>query len=198
MATINEKLDKFSKIALEEATKKRDEILQQMKKEKDALMHQKKEEFQLQAQEFLKKELQFLEKEKNDIISKSFSQARELLSETRERIKKEVFNEINEKINEFINSTDYEKYLLNLINNSCNLAGKGELVVLLRKKDIDLILKKERNLSSKASFEEAEDEIIGGCKIFNKTMNTFIDSTISKKLEEAKDSFFETSCLKID
>ena len=45
MATIDEKLEHFNKVALEEAAKKRDEILQQMKKEKEALINKKRDYF---------------------------------------------------------------------------------------------------------------------------------------------------------
>ena len=198
LATINEKLEYFNKVALEEAAKKRDEIVQQMKEEKDTLINQKREEFQVQAQEFFKKELQLIEKEKNAIISKAFLDARELVSKTRDEIKKKVFDEIREKINKFIKSKDYEEYLLNLITKSCSLVGEGELTVSLRKIDIDLISKETSKLLPKISLEVAEDEIIGGCKVFNKTNNTFIDNTISKKLKKSMDDFFETSCLRID
>lgn len=198
MATINKKLEYFNKVVLEKATKKRDEILQQMKKDKDILINQKREEFQAQAQEFLKKELKLIEKEKNEIISKAFLDARELVSKARNEIKKKIFDEVCEKINKFINSKDYKEYLLNLITKSCNLVGEGELTVLLRKKDIDLLSKDISRFPPKASIEVAKDEIIGGCKVFNKTNNTLIDSTISEKLKKSMDNFFETSCLRMD
>ncbi|TYQ17691.1 UNVERIFIED_CONTAM: vacuolar-type H+-ATPase subunit E/Vma4 [Acetivibrio alkalicellulosi] len=198
MSTINEKLEYFSKIALEEATKKRDEILQKMKEDKETLMRQKREEFHMESQEQLSKILKAIENEKNDIIAKSFSEGRQLLAKTREQIKKIVFDEVDLKINEFINSSDYIDYLINSITNSCKLAGEGELIVYLCKKDIDLITNNKDKLPSKILFEEASDEIIGGCRVLNKTKNTIIDNTISKKLKQSMDSFFEISCLRID
>jgi V/A-type H+-transporting ATPase subunit E len=197
MATIDEKLEHFNKVALEEAAKKRDEILQQMKKEKEALINQKREEFQVQAQEFLKAELQYIEKEKNEIISKAFLEARELVSKKREEIKKSVFDEIEEKIKNFVRSDHYKEYLLNLITKSCKLTGEGELIVLLREKDINLVSEEVSKLPLKISLK-AEDEVFGGCKVINKSLNTFIDNTISKKIKESMDKFFEISCLRID
>lgn len=197
MATVNEKLEHFNKVALEQATKKRDKILQQMKKEKEALITQKREEFKIQAEEFLKKELQSIEKEKNEIISKAFLESRELVSKKREETKKNVFIEVKEKIRKFVKSEHYKEYLLNLIIKSCKLAGEGELIVLLKEEDIDLIFKEVEKLPFKISLK-AENEAFGGCKVINKTLNILIDNTISKKINEAMNKFFEISCLKID
>ncbi len=202
MSSIDEKLQNFNDLILKEAAAQRDRILRQIREENEALIESKRKDFEEQAAEMLRRELYNIEREKNNIISKALVESRQLLMKTREGIINSVFDYLKEELETFTQSDAYAQYLKEDIRNSCRLAGEGKLVVYLSGADTDryssLLNELLKEFPRIEMFEPAAEDVIGGCRVVNRSSNILVDNTFAKKLELNRDSFFEISGLRID
>lgn len=200
MKGIHDKLEHFNQIILKEAASIRDGILKQMKEEKDTIISKKTAILEEQADEMLKTELQKIDKERNDIISKAFIESRQLLRKTREKISEAVLADLHIRIRDFLSSAEYPAYLEHSITEACSRAGQGNIVVFVSSTDMERYSSLLDNIQKQLSIsiEQADEDIMGGCKALNRDANLFIDNSIASRIDESKESFFQTSCLRIE
>lgn len=202
MSSIQDKLRHFNEVILKDAASERDRILEQLKSHTEERITLEKRKFQEQAVQFLKKESALAENEKNNIISRAIIESRQLLVKTREDIIKTVIEDAKIMLDEFVHKVEYSTYLFLQIVHSCSLAGEGMLTVYLSKKDMERFLYLLENIKKElppdTTFEQTDDEIIGGCRVFNKTLGIIIDNTLIGKLESNRDSILEICNLQID
>jgi len=137
LSSIQEKLEFFNEVILKDAASERDRILEQIRTEMEERIAREKKKFQEQADEFLKKEVSSAENEKNNIISKAIVESRQLLMKKREEIIESVFDDAKKLLSQFVDKEEYFPYLCRQIRHSCHLAGEGELVVYVSKKDME-------------------------------------------------------------
>ncbi|NSW90897.1 MAG: hypothetical protein HPY74_09565 [Firmicutes bacterium] len=201
MSSLEEKLAHFNEVILNDATSERDRILLQTKSEIDSLIERKKNEFQQQADEILKKEKASAEKEKNIAISKAIIESKQLLIKAREDMVNAVFNDVRKLLEDFVRKDDYYAFLSEEIKKSSRLAGKGEMVIYLKENDLRRFSKElealKEELPEGIYYEGVKDDIIGGCRVLNRTERLIIDNTLLKKLEVRMDMFIRTFGLKI-
>lgn len=201
MSSPEEKLAHFNEVILNDATSERDRILLQTKSEIDSLIERKKNEFQQQADEILKKEKALAEKEKNIAISKAIIESKQLLIKAREDMVNAVFNDVRKLLEDFVRKDDYYAFLSEEIKKSSRLAGKGEMVIYLKEDDLRRFSKElealKEELPEGIYYEGVKDDIIGGCRVLNRTERLIIDNTLLKKLEVRMDMFIRTFGLKI-
>lgn len=202
MSTIDEKLKHFNELILKDAASERDALLQQIRAEMEENLNKKRLEFREQADKMLKQEISEAEREKNNIISKAALEGRQLLMKTREDIVNAVLDETRNKLREFVAGNGYYDFLAEQIKKSCEQAGDGELVIYLASSDLSRFssqledLKKE--LPASPAFYGIDEDIIGGCRVFNRSKNIIVDNTLSERLNLCADKFFEVCKLRID
>lgn len=187
------KLVNFENMVIKEAEDKRDAILNEILQEKQNKLAVIEKEIQDDAKQTLKKAKAKISKEKNErIVQKNLMYKQEMLSE-RQRLIDNVFNGVIKRLNEFINSQEYEKYLLDTIILSKQKL-QGASIVVISKND-DKYAEKISDLGF--TVEYTDDIIIGGCLLIDKDNSLRIDETFATKLQSAKDGFLETYNLKI-
>ena len=204
-----EKLTNFNIIVLDDVASERNEILQEAKKEIEALMEEKKLELKKQADEMLKKGKLSLEKEKNTILTEAVNKSKQLLIKAREDMTAELYEEVKKLLVNFVTSDDYYNFLSESIKSGLQLTGDGEKIIYLKESDL-LRFSKEldnllKDLNDKNKYINCisydvlkEDNVIGGCKIFNKTKEIIVDNTLIKRLEEAMEDFINSNRLKVE
>lgn len=202
MSSIEEKLAHFNELILREAASQRDRILKELKEEEGYQLEARKKEFEAQASELLRRESRAIEKEKNNIISGSLAEGKLRLMKTRELLIETLFSELKEKLRLFTETPEYRDFLKDNVSNACLRAGEGELAVFVTERDLARhgpelrgILK---NNGQSPALEAIEDAVIGGCRVLNKTCHIFIDDTLLKRMELARDEFFEACGLRVD
>lgn len=202
LSSIQEKLEFFNEVILKDAASERDRILEQIRTEMEERIAREKKKFQEQADEFLKKEVSSAENEKNNIISKAIVESRQLLMKKREEIIESVFDDAKKLLSQFVDKEEYFPYLCRQIRHSCHLAGEGELVVYVSKKDMERFSHMfegiKKDLPPGTTFEETDNSIIGGCRVLNKALDIMVNNTLLEKLEANRYNFFEICDLKID
>ena len=201
MRSIKDKLRFFNEVILKDATAERDRILRQIKALSEERISQEKSKFQEQAEQLLRKETSLAENEKNNIISRAVIESKQLLAKTRNEIIETIYNEVKGKLVEFVQKEEYLNYLHEQIIDSCSRAGEGNFIVYLCERDMQRLKDKleniKHNLSRDITFEQAGDEIIGGCRVLNQTAGIIVDNTFIRRLESNRDSILEICGLNI-
>jgi len=201
LRSIRDKLRYFNEVILKDATSERDRILCQVNTLSEERIAREKCKFQEQAEKLFRKEAALAENEKNSIISKAIIESKQLLAKTRNEIVETIYNDVKNKLAEFVQKEEYIGYLSGQIIDSCSLAGKGKLIVYLCNRDMQRLKDILRNIKPKLpkniTFEQIGDEIIGGCKVLNQTAGIIVDKTFIKRLESNRDSILEICGLHI-
>lgn len=195
MSSIEEKLKHFNDLILKDAIAERDKILEQIKREMNNTLNKKRAEIQKEADEFLRKEIAALEREKNNRIYRATVESKQLLMKAREDILRILLEEVKAKLIEFIKSEDYYAYFIRQIRESCAQAGSGRLTVYISKVDAERFSPRldeiKNQLPAGATIEETDEEIMGGCRVLNEDESIIVDNTLAKRLELVKDNVFE-------
>mgnify|MGYP000971246020 CR=1 FL=1 len=202
MRNIYEKLRHFDEVILKDAAAERDKILQQIEADSQERIARERKKLEEQARQLLEKETVQAEVEKNNIISKAIINSRQLMVKKREEIVSSVYDETKRLLEDFVKKDDeYLPYFLKSINNALGVAGGNDSVVYLTASDMQRFARQleqlKKELPFQVTFEQAGDDIIGGCKVYNKTTDTVADETLAGRLESNKEKILEICDLKI-
>ncbi|WHH61221.1 V-type ATP synthase subunit E [Petroclostridium sp. X23] len=195
---VDDKLDNFSSIVMKEAAEKRLQILNQVKEERDGILEQRELDCLEDAYVKIQKEIRKTDKEKNEMISRAVMESKKALLQKREEIIEEIFNNIMKRIQSFLETPDYYTFLMQNILQGRQQVGQGEIIIYINKSDVSLIDKIKQQLSEPLEIQVDQEDIIGGCKVFNKTKGTLIDDSLAAKIAQQKECFLEISGLVID
>lgn len=202
MNYVEEKLENFTRTVMMEATEKRKKILQQAEEYKERVLEKKELEFLEQAYETIQKEIRKVQKEKHEMISRAIIERKRALFQKREEIVEEVFDNLARKINAFQQTDEYKQYLLKSIEEGMMTVGEGEIIVYLNHSDIHFADTFKEKLGKKfgksITIKEEQYDMIGGCRVLNKTKNILVDLSFKSKIQHQKDQFLKTSGLVIE
>ncbi len=197
MSTVDDKLDNFARIVMREAAEKRVQIIESIRENRLKVLEQKELEFLEQAYLTIQKEIRRIHKEKNEMISRASMESKKMLLQKREEIIDEIFSNIHQKVIEFIRTPGYLTFLSDSIKEGCKITGDGEIVVYINRTDVHLIDRIKENLGFNMEIQVEQTDIIGGCKIFNKTKNILVDNSLAAKIQQQREQFLEISGLVI-
>lgn len=199
MSTIDEKLEKFQSIVMNDAISQKDKKLLELDKKKIQYLEEKELIFLQEAYNLIQAEKRKANKLSSDAISKSIMESKRALFSQRDRIVAEVFDRIYQSIINFVNSSAYNEYLLTTIASCVEMAGEGKKVVLLNGNDmrfVDNIKGKFAGLN--LEIKAHEKNIIGGCLVLNLDRNISIDESLIERFNEQKQLFVEYSGLTLE
>ncbi len=194
MADLEKKIADFSNIILTEAQRQKEEIVADIEKSKSLALHEKEMEFLEDAYEDIQKAVSKYSKEQNGRVLKEEMNAKKNILKKREEIINEVFTSAKNRLIDFTNSADYEKWLISLAKKACDEIGTGE--INLCEKDIkfkDALISEIPDINVTSSLK---DDIIGGFTA--KCNNLSADYTIGQMLLEKREDFLKTSGLTIN
>lgn len=192
MADIEKKLADFSNVILSEAQDKKEEKISQLEKIKSKAVHESENEILEDAYEKIQKAVIKHSKEQNERILKHDMAAKKQVIKKREDIITSVFAEVEARLAEFVNSSEYEPWLVALAKKACDEVGTDEIQIC------------ERDLKYKAALEKAlpdvkitarTDDIIGGLSATCKNLS--VNYIIKDMLAEKRSEFLKTSGLNI-
>jgi len=202
---IEEKLEHFTATIMKQAVEKRNQLLEEIKKQHEETLKQKELEFLEQAYNQIQNSIRLIEKENNEVLSRTLAENRRKLLQKREEIIEEIFHEITERVKEFVKSPQYEQYLINDVLEICTSIRSEEDELIIYINEADLLYKdkiteqiQSRLYPNRFIVETEKADMIGGVKVLNKTKNLFVDNSFLAKIKEARERFLETSGLVID
>lgn len=179
------------------ASLEEEKILAEAKRLEEEAYNQIKAEAKKDAEELLSREL--AEISSNASVEASFSQEEKTkrLVEKRDEYVANIFSEAKDKLVAFVNSKDYQAYLVKHMEEIGKQYQMDNSTLLLRKDDLKF--KDELIKAYGIALDvEVNDKIeIGGFIIENKATNVVVDESLDFALQNQKDWFYKTSGLMI-
>lgn len=179
------------------ASLEEEKILAEAKKLEEEAYNQIKAEAKKDAEDLLSREL--AEISSNASVEASFSQEEKTkrLVEKRDEYVANIFSEAKDKLVAFVNSKDYQAYLVKHMEEIGKQYQMDNSTLLLR--NDDLKFKDELIKAYGIALDvEVNDKIeIGGFIIENKATNVVVDESLDFALQNQKDWFYKTSGLMI-
>lgn len=193
MATVEEKLQNFTKLVY-------DEIKNEKKKEIDAFEIEKKEKIEAEKKQLELKEKEILDEiRKREELKAGEAVAKEKLDRQKKVLKlkekcvQETIAAVADKLNAFVDSGEYGTYLVKVANEIKSKLTDADYTVYLTKKDID---KHGSNIKEafssfkggKVEIQEAKNEFIGGIVVEDITGRFRVDNSLATILEDNREN----------
>lgn len=164
----------------------------------------KKLEMELATDNELSRNYNYIQKKSGEIKQKytgevakfSLDSKRKVLEE-RNKMTSEVFNSVKERLLDFVNSADYEKYLTKKLSEFDSVNGLAGTVIFVSQKDFELVSKIKENLKFDCEVSKNASIEIGGFAVKSEEKSAYYDETLDQKLDEQKAYFIENSGLAI-
>lgn len=176
------------------AKKEREAILEETRKLEELAERQMKEEAKRDATMQMNQELSEISSIASAEISETHSESTKKLIAIRDGYVNQIFSQAKLKLEEFVNSKDYEAFLAGKMEKAAAY-GFDRSVLKLRKKDLAFKEKLTAIYGHDISVEITDDIQIGGFIIENKAEKIVIDESLDSALENQKDWFYKNSGL---
>lgn len=192
MADIEKKLADFSNIILSEAEAQKEKAVKELEDKKKQAVGEKETELLKDAYEDIQRAVSKYSKEENERILKNEMTAKKQVLKRREDIINEVFDNVGKRLEAFVTTEEYKKWLIALARKACGEVGIGEIKISER----DSIYKSDlENAVPGCVVTSCGNDIIGGLRVISKNLS--VDYTIKEMLAEKRGSFLKTSGLNI-
>lgn len=211
MSSIQEKLDRFTNEIMYDVTEEKrsiDESIQsKLEKEYSEAEHKALEN----GYEIVQKGLKDIDREKHEMESRILMDTRVRFLTSRNQIITDLFEELREMLVSFTHSNEYYEFLHERIIHNLIYLEDGDYIVYVDKNDAHFVsrLQKEvqQDLAVRSNhvygsiifeIEPKTVEMIGGCKVLNKSKNMFVDDSLMSRLEMEKEAFLKECKLMVE
>ena len=147
--TIDEKLEHFYEISLEEAKQDAEKAIQEHKEYLAQMLEEHKTSRRQSAEAEVKAEAEHVRREVNKALSAEQITLKRDWSRKQEELKDDLFAEIRLKVKDFMSGPDYIEYLCRQIEAVKKFAGEDEVEISLSPEDIP-----HKNILIDNSFQE--------------------------------------------
>lgn len=185
--TIDEKLDNFYHCAIDDATAQSIKILESYEQTLKEMYEEKKKSLIKQSEQKIRTESENLVREKNrNLSSESLKLKRTLSDKSKEKVDI-LFNDVEKKLASYMQTPEYQKFLVERINETIEFAKDDELTIYINPSDANL----------KAALEDATHvglvisniDFLGGIRCVIPNRHILIDKSFMSKLREEKMNF---------
>ena len=129
--TIDEKLQHFYEVSLDEAREDAAQAIQEHKEHLARTLEDHKQTSRQNAEAEIKAETGHVRREVNKALSAEQITLRRDLSRKQEELKETLFAEVKTKVQQFITTAEYDEYLCRRINEAVKFAGDDEIQIYL-------------------------------------------------------------------
>ena len=131
------------------------------------------------------------EAEKRKIASTTEVELRNRLLQTKEELVDEAFEKATAKLKIYVETNEYETYLLKLIENIANKMEQKFLLIEVNERDktyltADFLKKISKKTKTELKFSEQTCNCIGGCKVQTEDGKIVYDCTLDNRIKELK------------
>ena len=185
--TIDEKLQHFYEVSLEEAREDAAQAIQEHKKLLSEKLEEHRQLSRQNAEAEVKAETEHVRREVNKALSAEQITLRRDLSRKQEELKETLFAEVKTKVQQFITTAEYDEYLCRRINEAVKFAGDDEIQIYLSKEDEPRL----KSLTVKTGFplKLSDESFIGGIKAIIPEKNILIDNSFEEGYQAAYREF---------
>ena len=178
--TIDEKLQHFYEVSLDEAREDAAQAIQEHKEHLARTLEDHKQTSRQNAEAEIKAETGHVRREVNKALSAEQITLRRDLSRKQEELKETLFAEVKTKVQQFITTAEYDEYLCRRINEAVKFAGDDEIQIYLSSSDKS----KANDLAQKTGtpLQVSKEDFIGGIRAEIPHKNILIDNSFSANL----------------
>ena len=185
--TIDEKLQHFYEVSLEEA---REDAAQAIQEHKRLLSEKLEEHRQLSRQNAeaeVKAETEHVRREVNKALSAEQLTIKRDWTKKQNELKEKLFSEVKGLLESFTKTPEYENYLTTKIKEALDFAENDEISIYLSPEDSSLAEKLQQ--STGAAIQIAKDSFLGGIRATIPQKNILIDHSFAGNFEAAYKEF---------
>ena len=185
--TIDEKLQHFYEVSLDEAREDAAQAIQEHKEHLARTLEDHKQTSRQNAEAEIKAETGHVRREVNKALSAEQITLRRDLSRKQEELKETLFAEVKTKVQQFITTAEYDEYLCRRINEAVKFAGDDEIQIYLSKENEPRL----KSLTVKTGFplKLSDESFIGGIKAIIPEKNILIDNSFEEGYQAAYREF---------
>lgn len=185
--TIEEKMEHFKSVSLENASQKSNDILTAYKKSLDEQFEKHKEDALIESKSIEEAKLQAIKTESKRELSKAQSEVRRNITLHQNKLTSDIFSMVNDRLNEYKRTDDYKVLLVKQINTVLADFQDAEVVFYIDQTDEALYdyLVKETG----ADIKMSQVSFIGGTKAIIDSRNMLVDNSFKTKLSEEQEKF---------
>lgn len=185
--TTDEKLKHFLETSMEDAKNQSETMINEYTAALDKLFEEHKAETTRRMELRLKTEKERQSREKNKELALKQIAIRHEITDKSEELTNMIFVEVEDMLEKFMQTPDYEKLLLKQIKEALDFAGGEPMTIYIDPSDASLQAALE--LATGAQIELNPASFKGGTRAIIHSRNILIDNSFEQKLEEARDGF---------
>lgn len=185
--TIEEKVEYLREQAMEEARIEADNIVKRHTKTLTKVLEQHKEEALHQSETRIKAEHISARQHQNMASSRAALELKREYGVRQKELKKQLFGEIRQKLDDFMKTEKYKEYLVDYIEKAARYANGEEMTIYINPSDEDkkAYLEEHTGMELKVSKED----FIGGVRAVIHKRNVLIDHGYKGALEQEYQDF---------
>lgn len=185
--TTEEKLKHFLDVTVENANEKSVKTIEEYRKRLETVFESHKEDALRKQKLQIKLSEENLKKEKNTEVSKQQMEIKKELGKKQEELKSLLFHEVENKLEEYMSTKEYDKYLISYIKEAKAFAGNEEIQIYIDPADAEKRMALEAATGMEISISEYGFH--GGMRAVIRSKNILIDQSFETRLNEAKNEF---------
>lgn len=185
--TTEEKLEHFQSFCIQDVKNQSAKILEDYMAELERQFNDHKIERKRQADLMLQSETEKISQELNKKLAIEQLNNKRIFSHKQEELKKKLFIEVQDLLETFMMTPEYEKLLQKLIKEAKDFAGENELIIYIDPTDGDKV--RRLSLDQNVDLTISEYSFSGGIRAVIPSKNILIDHSFAAKLEETKHNF---------
>ena len=185
--TTEEKLQHFYEVSVESAKAEAAQEIENYKKALAKLFEEHKQEKIRQSQLELKAETDNAKRQINKALSVEQLNIKRRLAKKQLELRDSIISEVKNRLEEFMGTPDYTKYLCKKIKEALDFADGDEMTIYISSNDASLLptLVAQTN----QQIEISSESFFGGLKAVIPSKNIIIDNTFSALVESEKAEF---------
>ena len=185
--TIDEKLQHFYEVSIEEAKEDASQALEEHRQHLAKMLEDHKQTQRQNAEAQIKAETEHVRREVNKALSAEQINLKRDWSKKQEELKQKLFTEVKEKAVQFMTTPDYEEYLCRKIREAKDFAEDDEVQIFLSANDKDRL----KTLIEKTGvpLQISQEDFLGGIHAEIPQKNILIDNSFSENLASMQQEF---------
>ena len=185
--TLNEKLDHFYTSVIESATAQGSQIESDYEKALNTIYEERKQSALKKAKHTYRIESEKIRREKNHLLSSEAFKIRRKLQEKAAQTIQQIFDDVEQKLKEFMQSPAYEDYLADKITQASAFAQSTEIIIYIN--PTDQSRKSALESRTGVTLTVSDRDFFGGIRAVIPSRSILIDYSFLTKLAEEKEAF---------
>lgn len=209
MSSIDSKLRRFEHNVINKAAMERDQMLAEIDEVTKNALKETKAAYTKSAKEMYRKGMDDVRKEARMIISAAKNNGQSSVVSKRDEIIRSVFEELESRLREYVQSSAYETYFINKLNEAVDAVLSMAKIprtaeISFAAYDYDHRLKLAEPAAQslmgrgiRVTFQKSENDFIGGCTVNLPTIGRLIDNSMKSDVIKEREQFLSWSNLSL-